>query len=291
MPLSDNRVISLLNAHFVPVYLANQDYRDGGSASSEEKAELRRIHREAHAARLSVGTVHAFVLSLDGQPVDSLHVAHAFKVPTLVAMLERAVARFDTHAGAPLVKPRPQSVATVPPGALLLHVTARYLERKGNEYALIVDAGGNWSAFPGEDWITLGEDEWRGLLPPAKVPAGESWEVERAVAGTVLTRFYPPTENNDLGKNRVEEQSLKGTLVSETQGVALARLEGRLRLKHPFYHKDDNQVAVASLAGYLEWEPARARIRALRLVTDLAEYGENGRGQPYGVALRSVSSG
>src|SRR5262249_38270740 len=45
--LSNDRVISLLNSYFVPVYVANQDYTESGSAPEEEKAELRRLRREA----------------------------------------------------------------------------------------------------------------------------------------------------------------------------------------------------------------------------------------------------
>ena len=80
MPLSNDRIIDLLNRHYVPVYLANVDYREGGSAPPEEKAELRRIHREGHAKKLSVGTVHAYVMAPDGSLIDSMHVAEAFKV-------------------------------------------------------------------------------------------------------------------------------------------------------------------------------------------------------------------
>ena len=41
--LSNNQVISLLNQYFVPVFLSNEDFRDGGSAPPAAKAELRRL--------------------------------------------------------------------------------------------------------------------------------------------------------------------------------------------------------------------------------------------------------
>jgi hypothetical protein len=238
VPLSNDRVISLLNRYFVPVYIANTDYREGGEASAEEKAELRRIHQEGHARKLSVGTVHAYVLGPDGHLLDSMHVAEAFKVQKLIGMLEKTTQTLGTRAGEPLAKPQPQSFAKADPDSLLLHVTARYLERKGEEYVLIEDAGGNWSAFPGEDWVELSREQWLRLLPPGQPRAGQAWDLDREVTAALLSRFYPPTENNDLSKNRIEGQSLKGTVLSVEGGVVRASLEGAFKMKHPFYHKD-----------------------------------------------------
>src|SRR5438093_830989 len=36
--LSHAKVVELLNAHFLPVYTANEDYRDGGAAPADEVA-------------------------------------------------------------------------------------------------------------------------------------------------------------------------------------------------------------------------------------------------------------
>src|SRR5262245_10762485 len=108
-PLSHARVVELLNAHFVPVYTANEDYRDGGAAPADERAALTRIQQEGYRKKLSVGTVHVYVLSPDGELVDSRHVAQAAKPLELIAMLQAAVERFGTPAGQPVVAPKPQS--------------------------------------------------------------------------------------------------------------------------------------------------------------------------------------
>ena len=55
--LSHAKVVELLNAYFVPVYTSNEDYRDGGAAPPDERAELRRIQQEGYRKKLSVGTV------------------------------------------------------------------------------------------------------------------------------------------------------------------------------------------------------------------------------------------
>ena len=147
-PLSNTQVISLLNRYFVPVYAANEDYREAGTQPAEEKAEYNRIFKEAHAAKLSVGTVHVYVLSPGGHPIDSLHVATAAKTDRLIDLLERTVEKLNVREGKAVVALATQSA---PPSytsdSLVLHLTSRSL-----------DGRGAWSDFPVEDWIVLGRD-------------------------------------------------------------------------------------------------------------------------------------
>jgi hypothetical protein len=287
-------VVALLNRHFVPVYVSNEDYAKDGPAPAEEKAEKQRIYREALQAKLSTGTVHVYVLTPDGHPVDSLHVATAAKVEELTALLERAVTKLKAPAGGPLVQPAPQSrPAGAPADVLVLHVTARYLRRKGNELVPLgaetrrgESRNAGWHATPGEDWVVLPKDEWAKLLPAGKAEAGTSWAPDEKVVAKLLTHFYPPTENNNVAKNRIEEQPLRATVLSVKGGVARARLDGRLKMKHAFYHRDDDSRVEAALVGFLEYEPRTGAVRDLQLVTDGATYGA--RQFPFGVAVRAV---
>src|SRR6185436_400770 len=139
-PLSNTKVISLLNRCFVPVYAANEDYRQGGVQPADEKAEYNRIFKEAHAAKLSVGTVHVYILSPGGHPIDSLHVATAAKTDRLIDLLERTVEKLNVREGRAVVSPLAQSAPPQSaPDSLVLHLTSRSLDGRG---AL--------SAFPAE---------------------------------------------------------------------------------------------------------------------------------------------
>src|SRR5581483_8036232 len=126
-PLSDSKVIELLNRAFVCVYTVNEDYSEKNPAvPKEEIKELQRIRQEGHQKKLSVGTVHAYVLTPDGHTHDSLHVASAARTAETLKMLERAVTRFRPKEGPPVVKPQPQSGP--PPGtpdSLTLHLVSR----------------------------------------------------------------------------------------------------------------------------------------------------------------------
>lgn len=279
------------------------------NATAEEKTayqsifqsfyQLNREKRTAGKPELSVGTVHAYVLSPDGKPMDSLHVADA--MPNKVAaMLERAIAALKTPRGEILLKPVSQSAApTCDKEALVLHLTTRYLVPRGQAEArknvdddfvpiqavLGKERSGQWSALPSEDWIVLSKKEWAKLLPTGSTETGRSWDIDREVATTLLTRFYPTTENNDLTTNRIDRLSLKGTIVSVKDGIARARLEGSLKMKHTFYPgRDDDNFVEATVLGYVDFKTAGPVILKLRLVTDRASYG--GETKHFGAALR-----
>ena len=271
-PLSNTRVISLLNRFFVPVYAANEEYREGDTQPAEEKAEYNRIFKEAHAAKLSVGTVHVYILSPAGHPIDSLHVATAAKTERLIDLLERTVEKLHVREGKPVASPIRQSAPPrCAPDSRVLHLTSRSL-----------DGRGAWSEFPVEDWIILGRDEWERLLPTSPVQVGDSWAVDEKVSTRLLTHFYPPTENNDVSKNRIERQALKATVVSVQNGVARSWIEGELKMQHSFYHKEDGKAVEATMVGFIDFEPATRTIRDFQFVTDQAAYG----GGTFGVAVR-----
>src|SRR5262245_8010616 len=271
-PFSDSRVIDRLNAHFVPVLAVNEDYRGKGSAPAEERAEYTRIYREALAAKFSTGTVHVYVVEPGGKPIGTLHVAEAAKTAKLVALLDDVIARLNVKAGKPIVTPAPLSLAPpAPEGSLVLHLTSRP-----------VKGGGSWDGVS-ENWVVYDKSEAKKLLPAGEVKAGQTWSIDKELASRLLTHFYPVTENNDIGKNQIESQELTGRVLSVENGLARARLEGTLRMKHDFYHKADGKTVVASLVGYVAFDPTNGAIEKLRLATTEAAYG----GGTFAVAVRT----
>ena len=271
-PFSSTEVIKRLNASFVPVYAVNEDYREGGSAPKEEQAEYNRIYREALDKKFSAGTVHVYVLNPKGDVIGTRHVAEAAKTKELISFLDDVLKYLATKKGPPLVEPKAQSA---PPkhekDSLVLHLAARGL-----------GGGGSWDGTA-ENWVVYTPDETRTLLPAGKVEAGAKWDLDPRLATRLLVHVYPVTENNDPKKNEIREQVLTGKVIEVKDGVALGRLDGRLVMRHDFYHKPDGNVVETTLLGYLEFEPANGKIRSLRLVTHDATYG----GGKFGVAVRS----
>ena len=190
----------------------------------------------------------------------------------------RTLAVAPREATPPGVSPAKPAVER---GTALLHLVARYLDEKGKP--LISDGQRQLEELPSEDWIKLAPADQSRLLP-ARAVIGESWEPDRAEATRLLQHFYPPTENWDAAANAMESLTLRGRVTTIRAGVALAQIEGDYRMKHAFYHKEDNNRATGSIVGWMEFDIAARRLRALHIVTEHAEYGD-GRTQPYGVAV------
>ncbi|MDA1049026.1 MAG: hypothetical protein O3C40_00900 [Planctomycetota bacterium] len=305
----------MLNAHFVSVYVDGTYLQANADTEADELAAYRELFAELNRAngqrqkagqpQLSTGTVHAYVFAADGRALDSRHVAHAGPA-SVIEMLETAVKTLQVAAGQPIVAPSSQSPRPdCADDALALHLTARYLVPRGSPEARRDVAGelvpldatrlggersGQWSALPSEDWYVLERNEWTRLLPNARVAAGDSWQVDPNVAETLLTRFYPTTELNDLSKNRLDERSLKLTAISVDDDRVRARIDGVLKMKHPFYPgRDDDNFVEATIIGLIEFDPAKPHIDSLQIVTDGATYGgSSNRSQPFGVALQIV---
>jgi hypothetical protein len=311
--LSNAKVIDLLNHYFIAVQADERFYKHQDSVPAEEKAVHQRIfqefyrldreNRQAGKPGLSVGTVHAYILTAEGKPLDSLHVADA-KPERVTAMLQKAIETLKVPQGQLVVEPAAQSTAPAAKAdSLILHLTARYLvprnqanARKGsadefvpmNPHLGTAKAHG-WSAVPAEDWIVLEPTEWAKLLPVGRAGVGDSWELDREVSAKILKRFYPASENNDLNTNRIDQQSLKATVGSIKDGVVQSRIEGSLRMKHDFYpRKPDENFVDATILGYLDFEQEKPRIRTLKLATEKAVYGR--QPQRFGVAVRSLSA-
>jgi hypothetical protein len=293
-------VIDLLNRYFVPVHLNNQEHSGEGDALPEEKAAKNRIYRGALTAGLKAGSVCAYLVAPDGRPVAvaPLNEDLATDPERLAELLTRVVRELKVKKGEALVKPKHPSPPQAGPNALVVHIVARYLERRGDECVpfdvkkvLGTKKAGNWGNLPSEDWLVLSKAEWTKLLPSGDVRPDASWELDKEVMAKVLTHFFPPTENTDLAKNRIDKQSLQARVESIERGVVRARLVGQLRMKHPFYHKNDNNFVEAGLVGYLEFDVGQRGIRSLQLVTDAAHYGgdENSM-QPFGAAVRAMPS-
>ncbi len=271
-PFSSADVIDRLNTRFVPVYAVNEDYRAKDIVPKAEQEEYLRIYREALAKKFSAGTVHVYILNPRGEVIGTRHVAEASKTRALIAFLDEIVTKLGTKAGKPLVQPRAQSVPPGhPTGALVLHLAARGL-----------GGGGSWGGTA-ENWVVYTPDEVKQCLPTGAVNAGTTWKLDPKLAARLLVHVYPVTENNDPTKNKIRTQELRGQVIRVKDGVALARLDGRLVMRHDFYHKPDGKVVATDLLGYLAFEPATGKVRSLRLVTSNATYG----GGKFGVAVRS----
>jgi hypothetical protein len=283
-PLSDGQVISLLNSSFVPVYAPYTSEETQGVVSTEQEREIQRIWRESLEKKTGYGMVHVYLLEpTKGEVFDSLGVVKASVTNNLLDLLGKAVERYKVKAGKTLVKPARQVFPSqVPPESLVLHLTARDIGRlkPGAFEPRARDCvQGSWVEFASENSIVLEKADWMKLTPPT---GQKSWTVDSAVASKFLIYFYPMVEQNVISNHRVNDGALKASVVSTDKGIVRVRLDGTLAMKRA---QDPNTVFVdAPLAGYLDYDPARRRIVAFRLMTENGKCGA----RTFGVALRSV---
>jgi hypothetical protein len=248
----------------------------------EEQKERERVYRAFLEAKMSAGSVHVYVLSPAATPLGSLHVAHAVEKDAATGkdqthlLLEKTIRELKIAKGKPLITPHAQSeppkIAQAQADSLILHLTARKLTEQEK---------GSWNEFPAEDWIVLSPDRWKKLLPTEPIRAGDSWDVDNDVSTPILTRFFPQTEcctakDSELlsptgkYKHRLEDQSLRGTVVRVDSERVKTRLEGRSKVLHQFYpfHPYPPTVSTAKIVGYLVFSQTKNKIQALRLVSE-----------------------
>lgn len=283
-PLSDARVIELLNAHFVPVYISNEDYAGKTPAVPVDEVKAhQRIYHDALKEKRSAGSVCVYLVDGDSKGLASMIVSTAATKDNLAKLLEATVERLKVPAGKPLITPVPQAPPpTVAATDVLLHLVAR------------VDNRGSWGEFPAENWIVLSKDQAKRWLP-AVTQAGKTWTIAREDAIPVLTYFFPQTEVCDFArmtdplgpyKHRFEALELRGMVLSVDGNKVRARLDGSLKLKHNFYPgRDDNNYAEATVLGYLDFDCESGKIQTLRLATQQANYGRS----KYQATARSVA--
>lgn len=240
-PLSDDKVIALLNSSFVPVFTSNEDYYGKPvSVEKEELAVLDRIHHQGYAAKKSVGTVHVYILKEDGDLWDTLNVSAACEKSALLDKMKEAVAELKPKTGEPVIAPHNLSQPRLAGGEeadLPVHITARR------------DSRGSWGEFPSENWLLLNGADRALLAPPGDAKIGSAWEIDPALVKRLCTHVHPQTEDcSDEDRNRIEAATLTAKWIAKD----LVWLDGKLKMKRTFYpNKADNNFVESRLEGYL----------------------------------------
>ncbi|HYE99937.1 MAG TPA: RNA polymerase sigma factor [Planctomycetota bacterium] len=259
-PIADPRVIEGLNARFIPVcYRSNETPED-----PEEAAERREVMREASKAGLVAGSETVYFLEAGtGRPLESIHMCTV----KAQGLLDR-IAAFGAPPGPPVYAPAPKNAPPAfAPGALALHATVRYLGRQGSKYS--------YHAFPAEEWIVLEAASALALTRPG--------EVDPAVAARLFERLYPVTGNF---KGPSANTLLDARLVATPVSPRWVRLDGHLRMRHPFFPGKDEREVELDLLGFVERDPQSGRPVAVRMASRRGLYGT----EPIAVAVKSPKS-
>ncbi|CAN5469105.1 hypothetical protein BH23VER1_BH23VER1_01090 [soil metagenome] len=274
--LSNDTVISLLNGHFVPVYVSNDHYDETGNAPAEEKQAMEKIHLAAANKGLAVGSVRGYITTPEGDPISCVD----WSVEALIAELKTTIETLGTPWGKPVIEPRSQNPRPhTAPDALALQLTARPHPEHQN-------GSGFWHELIGEDWIVYSREEWTKFLPADGAAPGSTWDVDPAVATKLLSHFYPTVEDFGHATNEIKAMSMDATLVSEDR----IRLDVSLKMglytyPHPGGKPDELPTAVeATAVGVVDFDPASMTVERFVMATENATMN---RGH-FAVAVQSV---
>src|SRR5262245_33172256 len=130
-PLSNPKVIALLNSSFVCAYTSNDDIPGDAATVGRERKERDRIKAAFREVKMGSGEVSPSILTPEAKPLGRLSIGPACEKDNLLHLLEKIVADEKLPRGEPIVKPAPQAPPpTAPADALVLHLTARKLTPK-----------------------------------------------------------------------------------------------------------------------------------------------------------------
>jgi len=268
-PLSDSKVIDLLNRYFVPVTMPNE--------AADPSGERGRIRGEFAEKKLGLGDVHVYVIGPDRAAIAGMDIGSALDTGKQTAFLTGVVDRLHVAPGPPVFAPHPQAAAPeVEPGAPAIHLFSRKLipER-------------TWNEFPSENWIVLSRQEWEQVLPPAGTALHATWQIPQPVAVKLAQWVYPQTEEtHQENRSRVNLADFRMTLVEVQGPLGRARIDGKVQLTHSFYPgRPSNDTAASELVGFADFDLTARQVRRFRMVTRKAQYQDT----PFGCALVSVS--
>src|SRR5262245_50788325 len=128
-PLSDARIIDVLNGHFVCLYTSNDEITGTPEFVKQESAERHKKIIEFDRARLGTGSVTVYILDAEGRPIHRQGVVKATEnKENLIKLLGQIVTDLKLKKGEPIIKPAPQAAPPkVTADELLLNLTARKL--------------------------------------------------------------------------------------------------------------------------------------------------------------------
>ena len=262
-PLSDDKIIKILNRYFVPFYASYEDYeRATGAVSKEESDVFNNVIKNFRDAKISGGLVFVYIFTGDLVPLGNLHVTKASNPDTLETFLSGFISRLQITGGQPAFQPRPQSMP--PPASkdsLVVHVFIRgfTVEQK----------------FPHEDWIVLSSEEVRRLLPVSQHP-GESWLLDSEVAAKFSQRLHPTLAWSLTGDHgyttRIDHLNIRAVEQSSSGEFRVAKLEGKLQMLRTAYSfAPDKSHVRANLSGYMTFDGST--VHSLEIAVQDAFYG------------------
>jgi hypothetical protein len=286
--LSDETVIRLMTRYFVPVLFSLDDY--GGEKKPKSEADdFERVRQDAGKQGFARGTVTVYILSPEGNVLQTMDVARAMDPNHLVPMLTRTVARSGERSGEPGVQAGGRAGVRQSTQGSMQAERPKVRTRDGLLlHVWTHDLGHDSRLGLAEDWFELTPDQWSRLVPPTAVIPGTSWVISDRLTNLILRHFFPPIKNYDASASEILNSSVRAAVVAVSPKQIEVTLRGSLEMNHPLRAGEKpsprgqatNGRVTARIRGVVVYDRSRNRVSILQIVSDNGQFIWHWQGSP-----------
>lgn len=252
-PFSVPQVVTYINQNFVPIFVSNEDYRDGRRGDHEDRL-LRTIRKKAQAKGLSGGAVQVYLLSSVGEVIDVMHVARASQLRELMPWLRKVTKAESVVPGKALIAPKSTlQMPSISTKEVALHFRAQYIDR---ETATV------------DDWVVLKKEEWEQFLQPPGATDAKQWALGEDLSTRILMRFYPYAADWSLDVEGVESAEIRVRRMNKQATLALEGTIRRLQNRYPGHSPQQVNLDVVGIVEPMDSGPPKITMTTFR-----AKYG------------------
>jgi hypothetical protein len=248
-PLSDGRLISLVQAHFVPVAVNQLKVRKRKDAEGELFRSIRKQNNTYQGI---------WFVTPDGKVLAQVQSRYSYPI---LETARSALDKWQTLSSEP-AQPLPlreaHSFDGLPPvadGSLRLAVFVRRLSQTQD-------------GLPAYDHVDLTDDEWRSFIP-----AQETVGARRVVSPTALRKialtFWPDALSDPIRPREIRSVEMTATLTSTADDEWTVNLSGKVNIEgNSGWGSRPRRSYPAVLRGDLRYRPRAQTLTAFRLVAD-----------------------
>jgi hypothetical protein len=278
-------VIAFLNRYFVSVYVDDKALNDPAAHfEGREKAEVE-LWQRLWPAEQAQGAMYAprmTVYAADGSILACIDTGSMIKrelMPRLQALAARSAQDVGNlpHVDSPIPSSDGRN--------LVLQVNSRFLatpeEIDRAEHAVYDEINPqpgyrlpprdenlkHFFTAPSVDWVTLSPDQWHRLVDGG---GASEWSVDPGVTARLMSLVEPPNlkDPNDYYVPPIHSMSLR----AERLAPGRIRLLGDIHRSHPWWDARDDEIAEATVVGFVDYDRAQDRITSFRLATRDGSY-------------------
>jgi hypothetical protein len=248
-PLSDVRLVSFVQSHFVPVAVNQLKLRERKDA----EGDLFRSIRQQDNTYQGI-----WFVTPDGKVLEQAQSRYTEPYLTAAQSALETWQTLNRAASKPLPSRATDSFDGLPAvaeGNLRLSVFVRRLNSPED-------------GLPAYDHVDLTADEWRSFIP-AQATAGARGEVAQTALRKMALTFWPDALSDPIRPKEIKAVEMTATLDKLSEDEWHVRLTGKVSIEgNSIWGSRPRRTYYATLRGVARYRPSERTLTALRIVAD-----------------------